>query len=201
MSAWEFLASVDRQRKLDMNSAPLEVIASGWKRLVVGRDSAVDRRAYTLCVLEQLQAALRRRDVYVAHSEHWRDPRAKLLQGAAWEAARPHICRTLDRHAEAEAELEPLSQQLDAAYRRTAANLPENAAVKIETHNGKDRFTLTGLDRLEEPASLVCLREQVDTLLPRADLPEVLLEIHLRTGFADEFTHLTGAGRTVLICV
>jgi hypothetical protein len=30
-------------------------------------------------------------------------------------------------------------------------------------------------------------------LIPQADLPEVLLEIHRRTGFADEFTHISEA--------
>lgn len=29
------------------------------------------------------------------------------------------------------------------------------------------------------------------------DLPEILLEIHLRTGFADEFTHLSESGPRV----
>lgn len=37
----------------------------------------------------------------------------------------------------------------------------------------------------------------MDALLPRADLPEILLEIHLRTGFADEFTHLSETGTRV----
>jgi TnpA family transposase len=197
LKSLKHLVSLEGQRKPDMSKAPLEVVPSGWKRLVVGRDQKVDRRAYTLCVLEQLQDALRRRDVYVVGSERWGDPRAKLLQGQAWEAARPQICRTLERHPDARAELDKLTQLLDAAYRRTATNLPGNAAVKIETHGGKDTFTLTGLDKQEEPASLLRLREQVDALLPRADLPEVLLEMHLRTGFADEFTHLSETGTRV----
>jgi len=47
----------------------------------------VDRRAYTFAALEQAQVALRRRDLFVAPSEKWADPRTALLQGAAWEAA------------------------------------------------------------------------------------------------------------------
>ena len=196
LKAWQFLASIEGQRKPDMSQAPTEGVPSSWKRLVIGRDKQVDRRAYTLCILEQLQNALRRRDVYAAGSERWGDPRAKLLQGAAWEAARPQICRTLQRQADAEAELQALSALLDDAYRRTAAHLPENNAVKIETHAGKDTFTLTGLD-LEEPPSFIQLQDQVAALLPRVDLPEVLLEMHLQTGFADEFTHLSEGGTRV----
>jgi len=37
----------------------------------------------------------------------------------------------------------------------------------------------------------------MDTLLPRVDLPELLLEIHQRTGFMDEFIHLTEGGTRV----
>ena len=57
--------------------------------------------------------------------------------------------------------------------------------------NKRDTLTLTGLDKLEEPASLRTLREQVLTRLPRVDLPELLLEIHARTGFAHAFTHIS----------
>lgn len=138
LTAWNYLAALEEQRKPDMSKAPLEVVPSGWNRLVVGRDKQIDRRAYTLCVLEQLQDALRRRDVYVRGSERWGNPRAKLLQGPAWEAVRPQICRTLERQTDAKAELETLGQLLDAAYLRTAANLPGNAAVKMETHGGKE---------------------------------------------------------------
>jgi TnpA family transposase len=193
LKAWAFLVSMEGQRKTDMRLAPLEVVSSGWKHLVIGRDRQVDRPAYTLCVLEQLQDALQRRDVYVPASERWGDPRAKLLQGAAWEAARPQVCRTLERQTDADRELEKLSRLLSEAYRRTSDSLPNNAAVKIKTHAGKDTFTLTGLDKLEEPLTLLRLRDQVSAMLPRVDLPEVLLEIHLRTGFADEFTHLSEA--------
>src|SRR5207237_6962432 len=34
-------------------------------------------------------------------------------------------------------------------------------------------------------------RAQVFTRLPRVDLPELLLEIHARTGFAHAFTHIS----------
>jgi len=42
----------------------------------------------------------------------------------------------------------------------------------------------------------VALRERAAALLPRVDLPEVLLEVQAWTGFADAFTHLSeGAAR------
>jgi hypothetical protein len=142
----------------------------------------VDRRAYTLCTLERLQESLRRRDVFVARSDRWGNPRIKLLHGAQWEATRSHVCRALNRNESPEPELESLAHQLDAAYRRTAAHFPTNAAVRIEPVKGRDTLTLTGLDKLDEPPSLIKLRDAVFARLPRVDLPEVLLEIHARTG-------------------
>jgi len=92
LEAWQFLQNLEEQRKPDLSKAPLDVVLPAWKRMVLGKDKQIDRAAYTLCVLQQFQERLRRRDIYVARSEHWGDPRAKLLQGAAWEAVRPQVC-------------------------------------------------------------------------------------------------------------
>jgi hypothetical protein len=192
VNALNFLADIEGEHQPDMSRAPLDHIPRSWRREVVGPDRRIDRRAYTVCVLERLQDSLRRRDVFVRPSVRWGDPRVKLLQGSAWESARPHVCRILGREATAAVEIEALTRRLDETYRRTTANLPTNTAVRIETEDGRETITLTGLDKLEEPASLITLREEVAALLPRVDLPEVLLEIQARTGFASEFTSAKG---------
>ena len=45
-------------------------------------------------------------------------------------------------------------------------------------------------EKMSEP-SVISLKEQVSELLPRVDLPEVLLEVNSWTGFAEEFTHIS----------
>jgi Tn3 transposase DDE domain len=174
-----------------MRQAPLEVVPRSWRRVVLDGHTQVDRRAYTVCVAARLQESLRRRDVFVQKSGRWGDPRVKLLRGAQWEAMRPQVCRALGHPDTAEPALQALVQQLDAAYRATAAHFPTNTAVRVERSRGRDTLTLTGLDKLDEPPSLITLRDQVQSRLPRVDLPEVLLEIHARTGFAHEFTHIS----------
>lgn len=52
-------------------------------------------------------------------------------------------------------------------------------------------MTITNLDKLEEPPSLILLSAKVTELLPRIDLTELILEIHTHTGFADQFTHVS----------
>jgi TnpA family transposase len=146
--------------------------------------------------MERLHESLKRRDVFVPRSERWGDPRIKLLHGARWEAMRPQVCRALGHSESPEPALHTLAHQLDEAYQRTAANFPTNAAVRVEHVNGRDTLTLTGLDKLEDPPSLITLRDHGLALLPRVDLPELLLEMHARTGFATEFTHISeGAAR------
>ena len=172
-----------------VGDAPLAVMPPPWRHLALEPDGSVDRRFYTFCVLEQLQKALRRRDVFATPSRRWSDPRAKLLEGADWEAVRPQLCRSLGRAPDPEEELARLRIELDAAYARTAANLEENTAVEVERTGERDRLVLSPLDKLEEPESLPRLREAVDALMPRVDLPEVLLEVQAWTGFADAFTH------------
>jgi len=54
----------------------------------------------------------------------------------------------------------------------------------------RDRLCVTPLDKLQEPDSLVLLRERVNALIPQVDVPDALLEIHGLTGLADEFTHI-----------
>jgi TnpA family transposase len=134
---------------------------------------------------------LRRRDVFVAPSWRYADPRTGLLDGAEWEATRPIICRTLGLSADPEPTLTALATELDRTYRAVVDRLPDNPAVRFETTGDKHDLVLSPFDKLDEPASLVALREKVAGLLPRVDLPELILEIAARTGFTDAFTHIS----------
>ncbi|MBA3922645.1 MAG: Tn3 family transposase, partial [Nostocaceae cyanobacterium] len=191
MLAWEFLRSIEGKKKPEMKNAPTDVINKSWVKLVMGVNGEIDRKAYTFCVLQRLRSALRRRDIFVQKSLRYCDPRAKLLQGAAWEAARAGVCRTLDLQPTFDSELVALKSQLDEAYLQTAVNLPNNTNVRIELQDGRDTLVLTGLDKLPESPSLNTLKEQIAAMLPLVDLPEVLLEINARTGFVKEFAHLS----------
>ena len=151
----------------------------------------VDRRAWTLCLVDRLRGALRHREVFAVPSLRFADPRIGLLDGAAWEAARPTVCRTLGKSQSAAEEIGRLTERLDQMFRSVADNLPKNASVRVGPNGADENLVLTGLDRIEEPASLVALRSAVVARLPRVDLPELLLEIDARTGFAGAFTHVS----------
>jgi hypothetical protein len=164
-----------------------EVIDKVWQRYVVWKDGRVDIRAFTFCVLSHLQTAIHRRDVFTRPSWRYADPRANLLSDAKWEATRPHA-RTATRSA-------PDSRQFSGGVgqtcREVARRLPDNPDVRFEKVKGKEELILTSLDALDEPPALIRLRKVVTDRPPRVELAELVLEVALRTGFTEAFTHLT----------
>ncbi len=148
-------------------------------------------------MLDELRTALKRRDVFVARSWRYADPRAGLLDGTEWKSTRPIIwtrpiiCRTLGLSLDPKPTLDALAAELDRTYRAVAARLPDNPAVRFEAKGDKHELLLSPLDKLEEPPSLIELRKKVTAMLPRIDLPELLLEVASRTGFTEAFTHIS----------
>ena len=181
LDALDFLRSLEGKRTPSLATAPRAVITSAWQRLVITPDDAIDRCFYTFCVLERLQDALHRRDIYVHPGERWGNPRAKLIADAAWSTMRPQVCRTLGRDTDGERELTALATLLDAAYQQTIGNLPTNPAVTIVAAAGDRSITLTPLDKLDEPTSLTALQHTITTMLPHIDLPDAILDIHADT--------------------
>lgn len=162
LEALEYMRTMglDAGRKKSIPDPPLNIVNSAWRKDVMG-SGKVDLKAYTFCLLDRVRTALRRRDLFVSPSVRYADPRIGLLEGKAWESARPFICRSLDLATSADEVLAALRLELDATYRAVAANFPNNRAVRIEQVNGKDQLILTALDKLDEPPSLVELRERV----------------------------------------
>ncbi|HZM64801.1 MAG TPA: hypothetical protein VFC16_00685, partial [Nakamurella sp.] len=89
---------------------------------------------------------------------------------------------------------------LDAAWRATAATLSDTAPAGDTTTDGRVSVDADGRlhvgkdDALDEPASLRELRARVAGMLPRVDLPELILEVMTwHPEFARAFTSVTGA--------
>jgi len=192
LDALAFLKRMDEPGggKPKWTDAPRGFVTKPWERRVFPRKGEVDPQAYTLCVLDRLQHALKRREVFVERSERYGDPRAELLQGAAWEDVRADVCRALDRSLEVGSELDVLRLELDSAYREVEQHLAQNQALTLTVQDGQTHLSLTSPEALDEPPSLKHLRAQVAARLPVIDLAELLMEVHAFTGLADAFTHV-----------
>src|SRR3984893_7926493 len=189
LEALEYLRKVEENGRVQAGNPPRQVVMGVWRRYLPESDSQLDWKAYVFCCLDRLRSALRRRDLFVQPSFRYGDARIGLLDGQAWEAARPTICRSLGHSLSAEETLVGLGHQLNHVYHQVAANLVSNQLARVESLEVKDEPGLTALDRLHEPQSLLRLREEIALRLPRVDLPEILLEIAARTDFATKFTH------------
>ncbi|MEV4899014.1 transposase, partial [Nonomuraea sp. NPDC055795] len=113
---------------------------------------------------------------------------------AAWEAISEDVLASLSLTDPVEAHLDAKLLALDAAWKQMAGRLEEvgdDALVRVVTPaDGHARLSVEKLGALGESASLKWLRAACQAMLPRIDLPELLLEVHSWTGFLDAYTHL-----------
>ena len=192
-----------RSRKLTSADVDRTLIHGSWKRLVFDApglpDGAVDKNAYVFCVLTQFHRHLKRREIYANASTRWRDPRAQLLAGDAWASAKPAVLTALSLPAAPDDLLAGHARTLDGAYRAVGARLQANTAVSLDSEG---QLHIERLEALDEPASLIELRRDINALLPRVDLPEVILEVmSWEPGFVAAFVAASGDRRAWLICM
>lgn len=181
-----------------------KLVPLAWRPVVYANPDlptgTVDRDAYVVCVLEQLFRALMRRDVFARPSHRWSDPRARLLDGPAWDAVREDVLVGLNLEAPITDHLAGKVAALDAAWRQMADRLAEagpdaKVSVEVPDGGGRARLNVDKLGAVGESASLRWLRTTTAAMLPQIDLPDLLFEVHTWTGFADAFVHL-GDGST-----
>ncbi|MFF8653793.1 Tn3 family transposase [Streptomyces huasconensis] len=193
LSALLSLPELMGRKKVSPAEIDTGLLTGSWRRLVLSaphlEPGTVDWKAYTFCVLEQLHRMLRSKQVFARNSSKWGDPRAKLLAGEAWQQARPTVLASLNLPGEAGAHLAARAALLDGTYREVAARVPDNAQIVFDD-NGRLHFA--ALEPESEPASLLELRAAVNAMLPRVDLPEVLLEVMSWTGADQAFISVTG---------
>ncbi len=194
LAAIHYLAELNGSKKRILDDAPEHIISGPWKRLVYDAGGRIQRAGYSLCLLERLQDALRRRDIWLENSDRWGDPRQKLLQGEEWQAQRVPVCRALGHPTNGSKASEQLAAQLDETWKTVASRFDRNTAVDICNEGKHPSLTISSLDKLDEPPALIQLSSRVRQLLPPVDLTELLLEIDARTGFTREFSHVSESG-------
>ncbi|MGW0884698.1 Tn3 family transposase [Streptomyces sp. NPDC002671] len=186
-----------RRKPIEGWETPIKFLSAAWLRRVFPPKPApvgiVERRAYVVATTEALRSSLHRHEIYVPGLRKWGDPNARLLSTDAWKAARPRVCEELDLSTDPNAVLAGWIERLDRSHRELVDGLVANPAVRIEQHDGRDRIILTGLDRLEVPASLDELNRQVDARSPAVDLPEMVLEVNAWVPYLTDFTHVSEA--------
>jgi Domain of unknown function (DUF4158)/Tn3 transposase DDE domain len=174
---------LDRRTRITAADIDLGLLSGSWRALVIPGDGGVDRSAWVFCVLTEFHRHLRRREIFAEASTRWRDPRAQLLAGGKLARAKETVLADLQLGEDPGGLLAEQSRALDAALRDVAAQV---SAGSIEaTVDDQARLHLPHLSAIPDPPSLVDLRRRVAAMLPRVDLPEVILEV---MGWVPEFT-------------
>jgi Tn3 transposase DDE domain len=142
------------------------------------------------CALEKFHRHLRRRDIYAEASTRWRDPRAHLLDGEAWQLAKGPALTELGLPETPDALLASHARRLDATYRKAAGRLVVNTDVRVDA-DGK--LHVAYIEAVPDPDSLTDLRNWQQAMLPKVDLPELILEVMVwHPAFIDAFTAVSG---------
>jgi hypothetical protein len=139
---------------LDARQVDHDLITGGWRRLVYapGRpEGTVHRAAYVFCLLEQFHRHIKHRNIYATASSRWRDPRAHLLSGAAWDTARGPGMNALGLPEHPHKLLAGHATALDTAYREVASRLDADTPA---TADADGRLHVAALSAVPDPASL-----------------------------------------------
>jgi TnpA family transposase len=163
------------------------VLSVTWLRRAV-HGSTVDMRSYAVGVTEAVHRAMRGRDLYLEGGVRWGDPHTRLLSNTAWGTVKSDVLTGLNLPEQPGEHLTELAEHLDGAYQTVIEGLPENTAVRIDEAG---KIHVSPHEPLGIPTSLKALRATTARMLPRLDLPELLLEVNAWTGFLDEFTHVS----------
>ncbi len=197
LNACDYLSREFSSRRQFFDDAPTEIISRSWKRLVINKEKHITRRGYTLCFLSKLQDSLRRRDVYVTGSNRWGDPRARLLQGADWQANRIKVYRSLGHPTDPQEAIKSLGHQLDSRYRLSGSSRLARGEIVNRGFGPETSSSTASFSQRRAATCLKRLSKMISDLLPPVDLTELLLEINAHTGFADEFFHASEASARV----
>ena len=167
---------------------PLEgVVPAWWRDAVVDEHGRVERIPYELCVLKALREAIRRREVWVAGANRWRDPEQDLPQDfdANRDVHYAAICQPLDPTAF----VASLQQRLGGALGRLDRALADGSAggVRITTRRRAPWITVPPIDKQPEPPTLQALKDEVERRWGTIDLLDMLKDADYLTGFTDEF--------------
>ena len=191
IEAMDWLRDQPDWSKAAMKGAPTAVVSKSWQSCVLDGDGkVVDSKAYVFAAIDAWHSAIKRRDVFASPGIRYADPRIGMMRRQEWQNTKALVCRTLGRTLDGPTEVQRLVDLLDQTYAHVAARADQNPDLRLETEKGKPKTIVSPLDRMPESDSLIMLRRQVREMIPKGGIPDILLEVMQRTGFAKAFTHL-----------
>ena len=125
-----------------------------WREAVTDEQGRVERIPFELCVLKALREALRRREVFVAGANRWRNPEEDLP--ADFALNRDVHYAALRQPLDATAFIADLQRRHAAALTRlnNALAAGTTGGVKITNRRGAPWITVPAMEKQPEPPTL-----------------------------------------------
>ena len=180
--------NTERRRVLP-DEAPLEFVPARWRPYVTDNPDPTKRRHYfELCVLWELQGALRAGDVWLEGSRRYADPETYLIPRERWPGLRAEVCREVQAPEDGTDRLCEREKELSGLLDRVEGLLAKGGDVRIDG----DDLVVSPLEAGQTLESTAELERLIDERLPYVELSELLIEVDGWTRFSDDFEHAGG---------
>lgn len=195
LTAVEVLRELNRTGRVRVPEfAPTSFVPARWRGYLDAsrRDGhgAAHRHYWELGVLYGLQAGLRAGDVWVPGSRRHTDPGRLLLPAEQWAGRRDDFCALTGVDPDPQVQLARHRAALEAALDALEPVLAGTGGpARLDEHG---ELVVSPLPAEQAPAGATELADAAAALLPRVDLPGLLIEVDRWTGFTDELTHAGG---------
>lgn len=166
---------LDGRHKIVREDLAEELLTGSWRRLVLPGPDRIEKNSYVFCVLTHFHRHLKRREIYAPASTRWCDPKAQLLNAGAYQRVRDEALSSLGLPADPTALLEQHALTLHLALTEVAERAALDDGEASVDSDG--RLHVRRLSALPDPPSLVDLATRTKTMLPKVDLPELILEV------------------------
>lgn len=179
-----------RRRKLPAD-APTAFVPAPWQNEVMTQEG-LDWRSYEIAALWVLRERLRSGDVYVAHSQRFRELESYFIPKAQWETQRAEVVELTRKPLSVKFRLEDKARELERVAKRVEKRLTHrDGDVRVEA----GELILTPHKAEDDEPELAWLRQQLDQRLPRRDITNVIIDVDNASGFSAGLTHLSGSER------
>jgi TnpA family transposase len=165
--------------------APLGHISDRWRRHTL-QGNTIQPAYYEAAACEALRSELRSGEVAVATSRRYRAFGHYLLPRVQWRELKATNATGLALDGNVRDYLNTKEQAIHEALQNLQRDLDQIPGLNLDKHG---QLHLSRLEPAVPPAA-VKLSRRLYRMLPRVDLPDLLLEVMRGTGFLDHFTHL-----------
>lgn len=173
-------------RRLWPKEATLAFVPKPWQATVV-TSAGIDRRAYEVCLFDELRGRLRAGDIWVEGSRQYRAVEDQLLSKALFAAMRAAGPLPVAVSNTAIDYLDESRALLARRMEEVASKAAQGKLEDVRIENGVLKITPLGP---ATPEAAEAVAEALYRTLPAVRITDLLADVDRWTGFSDAFTHL-----------